>query len=143
MSSSKPMLAFAGLVAMGYAMAMHLVKSGFPVIYYDVCVPAMEKLVAAGSRSSKTPREAAQEVSFLVCMVANSAQATPLLFDAETGALGGLRKDAMILMCSTVAPAYIAQVRNRLDQGGRADVRLIDAPVSGGIAQAANGTLSI
>jgi 3-hydroxyisobutyrate dehydrogenase len=49
----------------------------------------------------------------------------------------------MILMCSTVAPAYIAEVRNRLDEGGRADVRLIDAPVSGGVVHAANGTLSI
>lgn len=143
MSPSKPALAFAGLGAMGYGMATHLLKSGFPVIGYDVYAPVMEKLVAAGGTSSTTPREAVKEVEFFVCMVANSVQATPLLFDSETGAVGGLRKDATILMCSTVAPAYIAEVRSRLDESGRADVRLIDAPVSGGAARAANGTLSI
>jgi 3-hydroxyisobutyrate dehydrogenase len=143
MSSSKPALAFAGLGAMGFGMAAHLVKSGFPVVGYDVYAPAMQKLVAAGGKSSKTPRDVAQEVEFFVCMVANSIQATPLLFDSETGAVGGLKKDATIIMCSTVAPAYIAELRSRLDDIGRADVRLIDAPVSGGAARAANGTLSI
>jgi 3-hydroxyisobutyrate dehydrogenase len=145
MSSSKPALAFAGLGAMGYGMAAHLLKSGFPVIGYDVYAPAMEKLVAAGpgAKSSKTPRGAVKEVEFFVCMVANSVQATPLLFDSETGAVGALSKDATILMCSTVAPAYIAEVRSRLDELGRADVKLIDSPVSGGAARAANGTLSI
>lgn len=143
MSVHKPALVFAGLGAMGYGMAAHLVESGFPVTGYDVYAPAMEKLVIAGGKSSKTPREAAQAAEFFVCMVANSVQATPLLFDAETGAVGGLRKDTIILMCSTVAPAYISEVRSRLDEAGRADVRLIDAPVSGGAVRAANGTLSI
>jgi 3-hydroxyisobutyrate dehydrogenase len=143
MSSSKPALAFAGLGAMGYGMAAHLLKVGFPVTGYDVYAPAMEKLVAAGGKSSKTPREAVKEVEFFVCMVANSVQATPLLFDPEAGAVGSLGKDATILMCSTVAPAYIFEVRSRLDEIGRADVRLIDSPVSGGAARAANGTLSI
>ena len=143
MSSSKPTLAFAGLGAMGYGMAANLLKSGFPVIGYDVYAPAMEKLVAAGGKSAKTPREAVQEVEFFVCMVANSIQATPLLFDPETGAVGALRKNGTILMCSTVAPAYIAEVRSQLDEIGRVDIRLIDAPVSGGAARAADGTLSI
>lgn len=143
MSSSKPALAFAGLGAMGFGMAAHLVKSGFPVVGYDVYAPAMQKLVAAGGKSSKTPRDAVQEVEFFVCMVANSIQATPLLFDSETGAVGALKKDTTIVMCSTVAPAYIAELRSRLDDIGRADVRLVDAPVSGGAARAANGTLSI
>ena len=143
MSASKPALAFAGLGAMGYGMAAHLLKSGFAVTGYDIYAPSMEKLVAAGGKSSKTPRDAVHEVEFFVCMVANSLQATPLLFDTETGAVGALRKDATVMMCSTVAPAYIAQVRSRLDEFGRADVRLIDAPVSGGAARAASGTLSI
>jgi 3-hydroxyisobutyrate dehydrogenase-like beta-hydroxyacid dehydrogenase len=78
MSSSKPALAFAGLGAMGFGMAAHLVKSGFPVVGYDVYAPAMQKLVAAGGKSSKTPRDAAQEVEFFVCMVANPSIAVAL-----------------------------------------------------------------
>ena len=143
MTSTKPKLVFAGLGAMGYGMASHLLKSGFSVIGYDVYQPAMERLVAEGGQSASTPREAAMGVEFFVCMVANSLQATPLLFHPDTGAVEALPKNASILMCSTVAPAYIDEVKICLHEIGRSDVRLIDSPVSGGAARAANGTLSI
>lgn len=143
MSPLKPRLVFAGLGAMGYGMASHLLASGFPVIGYDVYQPAMLKLVAEGGQSANSAREAAKDIEFFVCMVANSLQATPLLFDENTGAVFAMPKHATILMCSTVAPAYIDELRQRLDKIGRDDVRLIDCPVSGGVVRAANGTLSM
>ena len=143
MAASKPKLVFAGLGAMGYGMASHLLRSGFSVIGFDVYQPAMDRLVADGGVSASTPREAARDVDFFICMVANSLQATPLLFDPETGAVDALPRSATILMCSTVAPAYIVEVRQRLDEIGRSDIRLIDSPVSGGAVRAADGTLSI
>ena len=132
MGSPKPRLAFAGLGAMGCGMASHLLRSGFPVIAFDVYPPAMHRLVAQGASSAQSPRDAAKDVEFLLCMVANSAQATPLFFDLETGAVQALPMNGTILMCSTVAPAYIDEVRRSLDTMGRSDVRLIDCPVSGG-----------
>ena len=143
MEDSKPHLAFAGLGAMGYGMASHLIKSGFPVIGYDVYRPSMESLIPLGGKIAGSPAEAAKSVKFFVCMVATSVQATPLLFDTESGAATFLPKDATILMCSTVAPAYIDEVSQRLKDLGRSDIRVIDSPVSGGAGRAANGTLSI
>ncbi|KAL8822279.1 MAG: hypothetical protein Q9191_006982 [Dirinaria sp. TL-2023a] len=110
MSASKPILAFAGLGAMGYAMASHLLKSGFPVVAYDVYAPAMHRLAAEGASSAQSPRDAASSAEFLICMVANSQQATRLFFDPEAGAVKALPRDGTILMCSTVAPAYIHKV---------------------------------
>jgi len=132
MVSPKPRVAFAGLGAMGFGMASHLLRSGFPVTAFDVYPPAMHRLAAGGASTSQSPREMAKDIEFLVCMVANSLQATPLLFDAETGAVQSLPLNGTILMCSTVAPAYIDEVSQSLDQMGRSDVRLIDCPVSGG-----------
>ena len=132
MSPSKPRLAFAGLGAMGYGMASHLLRSGYPLVAFDVYPPAMHRLVAEGASSAQSPREAVRHAEFLVCMVANSAQATPLLFDPEAGAVEALPRDGAILMCSTVAPAYIHEIQRRLDDLGRPDVRLVDCPVSGG-----------
>ncbi|KAK4691413.1 hypothetical protein P7C71_g5582, partial [Lecanoromycetidae sp. Uapishka_2] len=143
MSPPKPTLVFAGLDAMGYGMAYHLLASGFPVIGYDAHQPAMLKLVAEGGQSANTPREAAKDVLFFICMVSSSLQATPLFFDENIGAVHAMPKNATILMCSTVAPAYIDELRTRLDRVGREDVRLVDCPVSGGAIKAANGTLSI
>ena len=76
-------------------------------------------------------------------MVANHHQVTSLLFDPTTGAVGGLNKDATIIICSTVAPAYVLETARRLTEVGRGDIRVIDAPVSGGAGRAAEGTLSI
>ena len=132
MASTKPQVAFAGLGAMGYGMASHLLKSGYPIVAFDVYPPAMQRLVAEGASPAQSPRDAAEQADILLCMVANSGQATPLLFGSKSGAIEGLRRNATVLMCSTVAPAYIDEVRNTLDNTGRMDVRLIDCPVSGG-----------
>ncbi|CAD6592027.1 MAG: hypothetical protein ASARMPREDX12_005576, partial [Alectoria sarmentosa] len=148
MSNPNPTLLFAGLGAMGYGMAAHLLRARFPVIGYDVYEPSMLRLVSeegggGGGGSANTPREAARDVEVVLVMVANHIQATPLLFDEQTGAVGGLKRGATLIVCSTVAPAYIVEIERRLEEVGRADVKLIDAPVSGGAVRAANGTLSI
>lgn len=103
----------------------------------------MEQLVAERGQSAPTPREAAMGVEFFVCMVANSLQATVLLFQPDTGAVEAFPKNASILICSTVAHAYTDEVKRCLHEIGRSDICLTDSPVSGGVARAANGTLSI
>lgn len=141
-----PTILFAGLGAMGYGMAAHLLRSGFPVIGYDVYHPSMQKLVseAGGAASAGSPREAAaRDVDVMIVMVANHEQASSLLFDPDTGAVGGLKRGAMVVVCSTVAPAFIVEVSVRLKEMGRGDVGLVDCPVSGGAARAAEGTLSL
>lgn len=142
MPAPKPTVAFAGLGAMGYGMAAHLLNSGFPVVGYDVYSPLMDRFEAQGGAVAQTPRDAVKEADFLVCMVATSAQATPLFFDEVIGAVQGLRSDATIIMCATVAPSYMVELCKRLREF-RPDVHLIDSPVSGGAGRAADGTLSI
>ncbi|KAI4222027.1 MAG: hypothetical protein L6R36_006449, partial [Xanthoria steineri] len=145
MPSQPPKIAFAGLGAMGYGMAAHLVQSGYAVTGFDVYQPALDRFLKEGKAASaaKTPKEAVQDADVFICMVATSVQATPLLFNAETGAVQGLKENAIIIMCSTVAPAYIDELQSRLKEVGRSDLRPIDSPVSGGAGRAADGTLSI
>ena len=141
--ASRYKVAFAGLGAMGYGMASQLLKSGFPITGYDPYQPSLDRIVAEGANPATTPRDVVKDSSILICMVANHHQAHPLLFDPEAGAVASMPKNAIILMCSTVAPAYIVEVRQHLDEVGRPDIGLVDCPVSGGSGRAANGTLSI
>jgi 3-hydroxyisobutyrate dehydrogenase-like beta-hydroxyacid dehydrogenase len=89
-SSSTFNIAFAGLGAMGFGMASHLVKEGHNVTGFDVYEPSLAKFREAGGRTSSSPKEAAKGNEYFICMVANSQQAESVLFDLETGAVQGM-----------------------------------------------------
>ncbi len=68
---------------------------------------------------------------------------TPLLFDPATGAAEALKHGAVVIVCSTVAPGYVVEIAARMAKMGRADVGVVDCPVSGGTGRAREGTLSL
>ncbi|KAH7350560.1 hypothetical protein BKA65DRAFT_453015 [Rhexocercosporidium sp. MPI-PUGE-AT-0058] len=136
-------IAFAGLGAMGFGMASHLFGLGYHVTGFDVYEPSLEKFRALGAKTATSPREAAQESDFFICMVANSNQAESVLFDTETGAVKALPQNATIILCSTVPSRYLASVQSSLEKLGRSDILLVDSPVSGGTVRAAQGNLTI
>ncbi|KXS15061.1 hypothetical protein M427DRAFT_155509 [Gonapodya prolifera JEL478] len=139
--SRLPRVGFAGLGAMGLGMASTLVHKGFPVTGFDVWQPSLDKFVAAGGKGVKAPREAARDAEVFVVMVTNAKQADSVLF-GDDGAIRALPDNATIIVCSTVPPDYIRSLAARVDGLGRG-LKLVDAPVSGGVARAADGTLTI
>ncbi|KAF2966085.1 hypothetical protein GQX73_g7497 [Xylaria multiplex] len=142
-ASAKPEIAFIGLGAMGFGMATHLVKQGYAVTGFDVWPPTLERFRAAGGNTAATPAEAVRGCDYIVCMVATAAQAQSVLLEGENPALGEISTSASLLLCSTVPCAYVQDLEAQLAQKGRGDVLLVDCPVSGGAARAADGTLSI
>jgi 3-hydroxyisobutyrate dehydrogenase len=136
-------IAFLGLGAMGFGMATNLVKKGLPVTGYDVWAPTLTRFVSAGGSSANTPRETVKDAKFVIFMVATAAQIMTALFDEENGAVLELGEGATVILCSTGPPEYSPNVRKLLNEKGRSDVFLVDAPVSGGTIRAANGTLTI
>jgi 3-hydroxyisobutyrate dehydrogenase-like beta-hydroxyacid dehydrogenase len=83
-------VAFAGLGAMGFGMATHLVKIGRGVNGFDVYEPSLSKFKEVGGQTSTSPRKAAKGAEFFICMVANSQQADSVLFDPKIGAVEGM-----------------------------------------------------
>lgn len=82
-------IGLAGLGAMGFGMASHLVKQGHMVTGYDVYEPSLAKFKAGGGDIASSPREAAEKKNYFICMVANAKQADSVLFDPESGAIHG------------------------------------------------------
>jgi len=124
---------------MGGPMANRLVTSGFKVTGYDINPAAMERLRQAGGQIASSAAEAAAEASVLITIVASAQQVEEVLF-GNTGALTTLTAGSTIMVCSTVPPDYIQALGQRLQMRG---FELLDAPVSGGVVGAANGTLTI
>ena len=139
-----PTIGFAGLGAMGGGMAKNLVKNGFEVTGFDVYQPLVDSFVEAGGKPAKTPKEAASNADFFISMVANAAQNASLLLDGPDAVIHGLGKGKTFILCSTCPPAFLPELRRRLDEEAqRPDIKLLDCPVSGGTIRAADGTLSI
>ncbi|HVY41430.1 MAG TPA: NAD(P)-dependent oxidoreductase [Hyphomicrobiaceae bacterium] len=131
-------IAFIGLGAMGSEMAGTLVKKQMRVVGYDVRREAVQRLEAAGGHGADSPSAAAHGADVLALMVVNADQAENVLFDK--GALDALKADATVILMSTCAPGRVETIAKRVEASGRA---LIDAPVSGGVAGAKAGTLTI
>lgn len=152
MTTEKPAVAFIGLGAMGFGMATHLLKQGYPVTGFDVWPPTLERFRQAGGAVAASPADAVRDKPFCVCMVATAQQAQAVLVgpgadkDKEGHpAVPALPRGATLLLCSTVPCAYVQGLAAELkgERLGRGDVHLVDCPVSGGTRRAAAGTLSI
>ncbi|KAI1463933.1 NAD binding domain of 6-phosphogluconate dehydrogenase-domain-containing protein [Daldinia caldariorum] len=143
MADAKLEISFIGLGAMGFGMATNLVKQGYKVTGFDVWKPTLDKFQAVGGVIATTPAEAVKDKDYCVCMVATAQQAQAVLIEGDNAALQSLPKGATLMLCSTVPCAYVQGLEKQLTKLGRSDIRLIDAPVSGGAARAADGTLSI
>lgn len=90
MGASAPLkIGFAGLGAMGYGMASHLLSKGHNVTGFDVHKPSLSKFEALGGQVSSSPKDAARGKDYFIVMVANSIQADSVLFDPENGAVQG------------------------------------------------------
>ncbi|KAK2609097.1 hypothetical protein QQS21_002324 [Conoideocrella luteorostrata] len=132
-----------GLGAMGQGMAASLVRAGFQVQGYDIYAPAVEKFLANGvnATAADSPSAAIEDADIVLLMVQNAAQVEDVLFASGCGA-DVLSDGAIVILSSTVPPEFVRKLNAKLKKLGRG-ITLVDAPVSGGVARAANGTLTI
>jgi len=140
-SKSAKRIGFIGLGAMGFGMASHLLRSGFYVVAYDVYKPTMVRFDDLGGSTKGSPEEVAKDVEILIIMVANEFQADSVLY-GSAGAVPVLSAGTSVILSSTVSPGFVIRLNKRLEAECR-DIKLVDAPVSGGVKRAADGTLTI
>src|SRR5690348_17111779 len=128
-----------GLGAMGAPMAACLARAGFAVTGYDIDAGRAAGLAGDGVRAAASPGAAAGDAEVLAVMVATPEQVEAVLF-GDGGAAAALTPGATVLVLATVGPAAVQRWAERL-AALRVDV--VDAPVSGGVARAADGDLLI
>ena len=129
-------IAFIGLGNMGGGMAANLVKAGHEVHAFDLSEDALGRAEQAGCSRHNSIAEAVDGVDAVVSMLPNGQ----IVLSAYTGeVIGKAPKDAILIDCSTID---VATARETAEQAGKAGYAMVDAPVSGGIAAAAGGTLT-
>jgi putative dehydrogenase len=137
--SEKSNVAVIGLGSMGFGMASSLVRRGHAVVGYDPSATATEKLAATGARIATSPGDAATNASVVLCVVVNSAQTDAVLF-GDGGVFPVMSPGSIFISSATMAPSEAKRLSSRLAER---DILYLDAPISGGAAKAASGTLTI
>jgi 3-hydroxyisobutyrate dehydrogenase-like beta-hydroxyacid dehydrogenase len=129
---------FVGVGRMGGRMARRLLKAGVPITIYDTSGAAMKELQALGAAAVGSPAEvgSACEIVF-VCLPTPPIVESVVL--GPNGVSEGSRVRILVDM-STTGSAYARRIAEGLAAKGMIGV---DAPVSGGLAGAENGTLAV
>lgn len=130
-------LAFLGLGNMGRPMALNLAKAGFEVLGFDPYEGARQAASQAGLSLAANAMEAAGAASVVITMLPSGKEAR----SAYLGAEGLLAKSpaSLFIDCSTIDVESAKALHAGATAAGR---QFLDAPVSGGVAGAAAGSLT-
>ena len=129
-------IAFIGLGHMGGGMAPNLAKAGHDVRAFDLVPEAVEKAVQGGCSSAGSAAEAVKEADVVITMLP-AAQHVRAVFEKDVAP--NAKPGTLLIDCSTIDVASAREVGAGLDELG---FEFVDAPVSGGIAAAAGGSLT-
>lgn len=132
-------IAFIGLGIMGSPMACHLAGAGHTVIGYNRSSGRTAALVRAGGVAAQTIEEAVRNADVVAVMVPDSPDVQNVL-SAEGGVFASARPGTLVIDFSSIRPDITVRLA---DEAARHELRIIDAPVSGGEPGAQNATLSI
>jgi 2-hydroxy-3-oxopropionate reductase len=132
-------IGFIGLGIMGSPMAVNLAEAGFTVAGYNRTPEKAEPLVAAGGRAATSIADAVRDADVVAVMVPDSPDVRDVLA-GDDGVFANAKPGTLVIDFSSIRPDVAAELAR---QGAEQDLRVLDAPVSGGEAGAKNAALSI
>jgi 3-hydroxyisobutyrate dehydrogenase len=129
-------IAFIGLGNMGGGMAANLVKAGHEVRAFDLSEPALAKAEKSGCLPMGSAVDSVRDAEAVITMLPAGKHVRDVY---ETSVLGEALTNAILIDCSTID---VATAKEEIHKADAAGYRMVDAPVSGGIAAADAGTLT-
>jgi 2-hydroxy-3-oxopropionate reductase len=139
MAAQLPTIGFIGLGIMGKPMARNLMKAGYALTVLNRSRGPVDELAAEGAKPASSPREVAAQSDVVITMLPDSPDVEAVALGAD-GIADGIRRGAVWIDMSTIAPATTKRVAEELARKG---VASLDAPVSGGEKGAIDAALSI
>lgn len=143
MTKNKPVLGFIGLGLMGVPMTSRLLAKGYEVHIWNRSQGKMQPLVEQGAQPRKSITELTRLVDVVMLCVSDSdaVEAVVRGCGGDNGCLlDGIRKEQIIVDFSSILPDVTRRLAADVAERG---AHWADCPVSGGVAGAEQGTLSV
>ena len=132
-------VAFIGMGTMGAPMAINILKGGYQVTVHNRTREKEKPVADAGASRAQSPQEAAADADIIITCVSDTPDVEAVIL-GEEGLRVGAKPGSLVVDMSTISPAA---TRNIAESLLTYDIKMIDAPVSGGSEGARNGTLAI
>ena len=132
-------LGFIGIGLMGRPMTLRLLAAGHRITVWNRSREKLAAVLEKGASSAGSPAEVARESEIVMMCVTDQRAAEEVLFGRD-GVSAGAERGSIVVDFSSIAPASAREFATRLEAMG---IGLVDAPVSGGVAGAENGSLAI
>jgi 3-hydroxyisobutyrate dehydrogenase len=132
-------LGFIGIGLMGRPMTLRLLSAGYEVTVWNRSPDKLAPVLAKGGRIAASPAEVARAADVVMMCVTDQGAAEQVLFGPH-GVIEGGRPGLLVVDFSSIAPASAREFAARLEARS---MGMVDAPVSGGVAGAEQGTLAI
>lgn len=131
-------VAFIGLGNMGGPMASNLIKQGHNVVVFDLVQAALDQKVKEGAKAALSAVDAVADADVVVSMLP-AAHHVEGLYIGDSEIINAAKPNTLFIDSSTIDAATAKRVGEAVEISGST---FIDAPVSGGVAGAAAGTLT-
>ena len=132
---------FIGIGKMGLPMAMRIATYGHPLHVYDTSAAALAAICAvSGVHAAKSLADIGRDCEVVILMLPDSMVVKKVLFGDKDGLAAHLQHGSVVIDMSSSSPSVTRELGPRLKAAG---VDLIDAPVSGGVKRAVDGSLAI
>ena len=130
---------FIGLGIMGGRMIRRLLQGGVDLTVHDLDAAAVQAAVELGAKQAPTPRDIGAACDVVIAMLP-SPEALETVVLGENGLIEGMAAGSLLVDMATDGMTLVRRVAEPLSQKG---IRMIDAPVGRGPAEAETGDLFV
>ena len=134
-----PRIGVVGVGKMGAPMARRLLAAGYRVLAYDVRPEAVAEVGGHGATSCESLAAVASGADVIITILPDPPAVERAVF-GERGLGGAMRAGQVFIEMTSSHPSTTRRVADHFTSRG---VRVLDAPVSGGVRGAVEGTLCI
>jgi len=128
-------IGFVGLGNMGSKMVINLLQANYEVIGYDINEEFIDKLIPNGIHKASSLNDITGDVDVIITMLPNG-EVVKKVFETI---IGNLKPDTLLTDCSTIDVQTAKDLHKMCSDK---NLLSLDAPVSGGVGGAENGTLT-
>jgi 3-hydroxyisobutyrate dehydrogenase len=132
-------LGFIGIGLMGRPMVLRLLAAGHELTVWNRSREKLAPVLEKGAQAAESPAAVARAAEIVMMCVTDQNAAEEVLFSPQ-GIFNSGAKNLLVVDFSSIAPASARSFHERLKSK---NIYLVDAPVSGGVPGAEQGTLAI